>query len=249
MVSTGLQEATSVGVFFTWSNGSSYSRLDRALVNQEWILTMNYIAKTLSPGLSDHSLVLLDKQGMLQAKRRQFKYCDMWANDDNFIDIISKGWSIDVSGSPSYIVSQKLKEIKRSLKQLHSQKYGNMQRKCEDARSQLEEWQVLQSKFFQDPIVAAISHEARKEYMEKLQEYLTLMHQQSKLDWSLEGDTCSKRFMSYVKIRKQKLIVNDRTTICDRLVQYFKSAGYLSEHYRFGFYCPSIRPYSFTPRS
>ncbi|XP_009765971.2 uncharacterized protein [Nicotiana sylvestris] len=55
---TGLVEMRTKGRNFTWTNGHTYSRIDRALINAEWMLKMPYLdVCVMDPGCSDHSLL------------------------------------------------------------------------------------------------------------------------------------------------------------------------------------------------
>ncbi|WMV36855.1 hypothetical protein MTR67_030240 [Solanum verrucosum] len=38
-----MNELTAVGGSYTWTNGHTYSRIDRAIVNVEWMLQMSVI--------------------------------------------------------------------------------------------------------------------------------------------------------------------------------------------------------------
>lgn len=155
-------------------------------------------AKALTPGLSDHSPIVLSDQGGSQGNTRMFRYCDMWANNEKLQEIVTSCWRVEFQ--PSYIFSQKLKEVKKAL---HRSKYGNIHSKCEEERIHMEYWQEKQRAYYQDPIIAKVSNLTTKDYAEKIHDYMSLMHQQSKVDWSLGGDVCSKRFMTYIKARKQ----------------------------------------------
>lgn len=49
-------ELRAVGRKFTWSNGKIYSRIDRALVNAEWLLAITQTeVVVMNPGCSDHT--------------------------------------------------------------------------------------------------------------------------------------------------------------------------------------------------
>ena len=57
----GLQELSYIGAFFTWTNKTIWSRIDRALHNTLWYDTFDYTHVFYQPqGLSDYSPISLD---------------------------------------------------------------------------------------------------------------------------------------------------------------------------------------------
>lgn len=46
---------------FTWSNGSTCNKIDRAVVNDEWMMNMNQLEITvMQPGTSDYNPLSLE---------------------------------------------------------------------------------------------------------------------------------------------------------------------------------------------
>jgi len=84
-----LQEAPTVGAFYTWTNKKIWSRLDRVLINDLWQAIFDYTyIKALPMGISDHSPLLL--QFILTPKPRTgFQYCEMWSTQPEFFNIMS----------------------------------------------------------------------------------------------------------------------------------------------------------------
>ena len=60
MESYEVLEMPSSGVFFSWTNKTIWSRIDRVFINSLWHEAFDYtLAKYLLPGLSDHSSILI----------------------------------------------------------------------------------------------------------------------------------------------------------------------------------------------
>lgn len=56
MEDAGIVEMKSTERNYTWTNGHTYSKLDRALVNTEWMLYMPHLeVLVMEPACSDHS--------------------------------------------------------------------------------------------------------------------------------------------------------------------------------------------------
>ena len=72
--SSGLSDLHSVGSFFTWTNNTVMSKLDRALVNDLWwMANFRAYAEFLPPGcLSDHSPCIVSVLHSEDSPRRPF---------------------------------------------------------------------------------------------------------------------------------------------------------------------------------
>ncbi|KAG5601445.1 hypothetical protein H5410_032815 [Solanum commersonii] len=69
-----LTELTTVGRKFTWTNGHVFSRIDRALVNADWVLHMPLAqVLTMDPLFSDHSPLSINVEKHKDAKKRPFR--------------------------------------------------------------------------------------------------------------------------------------------------------------------------------
>lgn len=61
IVDTGLCELKTVGRDFTWTNSHVFSRIDRALVNAEWMTNFTQLeVEVMDPRFSDHSPLCID---------------------------------------------------------------------------------------------------------------------------------------------------------------------------------------------
>jgi hypothetical protein len=105
----------------TWSNSTSWSRLDRFLVSPEWeIHYPGLFQKKLLRLCSDHALILLDC-GCLVGGKRPFKFENMWLKEEGFVERVRRWWgSYSFSGNSSFILAKKLKALKRDIKNWNS---------------------------------------------------------------------------------------------------------------------------------
>ncbi|KAH0724791.1 hypothetical protein KY284_000656 [Solanum tuberosum] len=112
---TGMHELKTVGGTYTWSNGHTCSRIDRALVNADWMLQMPTMEVTiLRSGVSDHSplKMVLDEQAWQGENKRSMK----------------KVW-------------RKLKRVIRVIKVLNNTKFKGVRDKIQSIRTQLQQIQ------------------------------------------------------------------------------------------------------------
>lgn len=72
----GLEDAPSIGNFFTWSNGNFWSKIDRVLLNSDWHSSnLRCMADFLEFNtLSDHSIIMVTFLFQFQLKPRPFRF-------------------------------------------------------------------------------------------------------------------------------------------------------------------------------
>ena len=110
-----------MGCRFTWTNGSFYSRIDRAMVNNKWLLEGFLGSANFLPSgfLSDHSPVIVSLLDSFQAKRRPFRFLNIWAEHGDFQGIVNFIWNSSVHGSKQFMLCMKMKNLKVHLKSLN----------------------------------------------------------------------------------------------------------------------------------
>ncbi|XP_074305819.1 uncharacterized protein LOC141641041 [Silene latifolia] len=120
-----LVDSPSMGAYFTWNNKRQpedrvFSRLDRCLVNQEWMHIKNdFKAHFLPEGLFDHCPRLILNEGPPHSRKRGFKYFNMWSKAPNFEEVVTQGWEQVIEGTKMYRVAKKLQGLKQGLKSLY----------------------------------------------------------------------------------------------------------------------------------
>ena len=86
---TELEELRSVGAFYSWTNKTVHSRIDKALVNVYWHEVFNFTqVRYDTHSLSDHTPLLIQFPDSPKEKSR-FQFCDMWTKHIQFDYIIS----------------------------------------------------------------------------------------------------------------------------------------------------------------
>lgn len=131
----GLEDMRSKGHFFTWSNGTIRSKIDKTLVNVQWIAAYPQVDTIFTAErLCDHTplCVLLT----LELSRRRttcFRYCNMWSKDSSFLDIVQRAWQKKLSDFLMFQVLQKLKMLRRELRRL-KKKYSAALQKVDDLK-------------------------------------------------------------------------------------------------------------------
>ena len=75
---------------------------------------------------SDHWPILLDCGG-IHSGRRYFKFENMWLKSEGFVERIKQWWILyHFEGTTNFIFANKLKALKRDLKEWNKQSYGDI---------------------------------------------------------------------------------------------------------------------------
>ena len=101
----GMVDAPSSGPFFTWTNGTLCTKLDRVLINDAWsdlglVCMANFME--MEP-VSDHVPVVTTVVNAHVRGNRPFKFFNMWINHPSFEDIIGQYWGLQVEGSLQFV--------------------------------------------------------------------------------------------------------------------------------------------------
>ncbi|XP_074305740.1 uncharacterized protein LOC141640960 [Silene latifolia] len=104
----GMIDIPTTGAFFTWtnkqeSNHRKYSRLDRFLVNQEWIDEFPDMHAHFHPGgLMDHTPCIVRNIRFDSRRSTSFKYFNMWSGAPDFLETVKNTWSQQISGTKMF---------------------------------------------------------------------------------------------------------------------------------------------------
>lgn len=144
-VHMGLTDLNATGMLYTWSNGHTWCKLDRALVNQPWLEASFQSSAEFLPfgATSDHApcIVSIAEQGPKPS--RPFRFYNMWTGHPEFQEITRGVWTPDILGTRQYAVCRNLKNLKIPLKKLNRRAFGHISERAEAARSELEDAQQL----------------------------------------------------------------------------------------------------------
>ncbi|KAL9233090.1 hypothetical protein vseg_008128 [Gypsophila vaccaria] len=205
----GMLDAPSVGAFYTWNNRQQatdrvFSKLDRLLVNKEWSDCFpSAFAHFLPEGISDHSPCLV-QFSVQEHSKKSFKYYNMWGRADNFLSVVSRTWNCDIQGHPMFRIANKLKNLKKPLKELNRTTFSNIEVQATEMELKI---QKLQEQLGQDPMNWHLREEesqARKEYIPIKQAKMSYLAQQAKQAWIKGGDVNSAYFHGVIRGRRTK---------------------------------------------
>ena len=202
MVNSDVQEMPASGDYFTWTNKTIWSKIDRVFINSLWHEVFDFtLAKTLPPGLSDHTPLLLQFHVSPKPPLR-FQFNDMGSMHRDFQNIISVNLP-DIKGLD--IMQQAriyFSKVRRQLLHLNCDHFKDLKTQQAISRNALLQLQQeLQSSPDNDTLKLLVE-EARNNCISILSSSLTLLKQQYKIDWIKYGDDSTRFFFAKAKQRK-----------------------------------------------
>ena len=134
-------------------------------------------------------------------------------------------------GCPMYVLTQKLKIVKNTLKQWNKSTFGDVHEAVTSARNKLAEIQSEISTFGMNEDRFQAETRANLEVQNAVHNQYLFWRDKARVKWLKEGDRCSRFFHSYARIRRanSKLmclkinnsIVSDLDTISNHIVHYY----------------------------
>ncbi|XP_074298259.1 uncharacterized protein LOC141629097 [Silene latifolia] len=136
------------GSLYTWCNKHEqatrvYSRLDRVLVNQEWLQNNGQaFAHFFCESTFDYTPCVVQRKTDLCKRNRSFKYFNMWSKSVDFIPCVQLNWGKKWPGTKMFNLVKKLKHLKRPLKELNRVDFDDIENTTARARMYLESIQI-----------------------------------------------------------------------------------------------------------
>ncbi|XP_057794589.1 uncharacterized protein LOC131010900 [Salvia miltiorrhiza] len=140
--SNELEEIRIQGRKYTWfkPNGRCKSKLDRFLVNEEWLRVWEgSVACGLQRTLSDHLPIQL-RTKCEDWGPTPFRFLNVWVSHPDFHDVVDDVWSkADVVGWKSFVVKEKLKMLKVKLKEWNKLTFGSIDHRIQSLKIEIQE--------------------------------------------------------------------------------------------------------------
>ncbi|KAL9670344.1 hypothetical protein QQ045_007895 [Rhodiola kirilowii] len=224
----------SSGFFYTWCNKSSlpenriWCKLDRVIGNSEWFDQFPESSVVyLPPTMSDHSPVVVCWSSR-PVRKAAFRYCNFWENLEEYADKVTNYWRSSRDCNNLFMVQDKLKAMKRMMKNEFVNVTRGMDRRVDLLRENLCEAQKLAEQHPTNSTMLQREQELAKEFR-KVKRYQHIFYQQrAKVKWLREGDTNTKYYHSILKGRRARnniksVLCNNRIMTSDHISEYFKS--------------------------
>lgn len=202
-----LDDLRYIGLFFTWHNcrsgGHIRRKLDRVLVNSEWLQTFPHaFAEFLPFGVSDHSPAVVHVGVQSPGVRSPFKFFNHWASFDDFLPTVEAVWQTPVAGYAMFRLYARLKLLKRALKELCQRQHRV--NSLDSFRSALSRIQVDIATNGGDAASLAQEREALHHLSSASRWVEESARQKSRIQWLREGDCNTSFFFNSVKSRQNR---------------------------------------------
>lgn len=87
----GLIDMCGRGQTFTWSNNTISSKIDRVLLNDQWLATFpDAKAEFCAEHLSDHTMSVVRVCQESHSRRQCFRFCNMWGDNRRFYHLFQQ---------------------------------------------------------------------------------------------------------------------------------------------------------------
>ncbi|XP_020266944.1 uncharacterized protein LOC109842484 [Asparagus officinalis] len=195
-----LTHLKTIGCFFTWNNKQDkdsrvWSRLDRTLVNDNWIQHINSShVEYMVPRLSDHSPAIVSVYDDPSYGKKPFRFFNMWTKHDDFSTTVSSIWQTHINGFHMYSVYSKLKMLKGALKSLNRRHFGNISEQVIRAKTEMEKARTAW--YIQGDRNSKLFHSAIKNNRHNNRVQVLYNSQGDRIT---DGEEIIKEFISYYK--------------------------------------------------
>lgn len=204
------------GPLFTWCNkreeGLICKKLDRVLINEEWLNDQRAYCVFEAGGCSDHLRCRIHFEGEKERKRRPFKFTNVIAKMPEFMPLIEDHWRdkevLYHSTSAMFRLTKHLKALKQPLRSLSKLKLGDLAKRTREAYNSL---CLKQKETLERPNEESIKEEVKAH--EKWQRLAEIeeecLKQKSKLHWLDVGDGNNKTFHCAAKVREVRNTIHE----------------------------------------
>lgn len=138
--SLGLVDLPLDGGRFTWSNAQSGSKLDHFLLSPALETYFSRIVQRRLPRVVYDHFPMMLTCGFMERGKSLFRFENMWLKVDGFVGRVKCWWdSYTFSGSPSFVLVQKLKALKSDIQQWNREDFGDINHKKDELMGSIQE--------------------------------------------------------------------------------------------------------------
>ncbi|KAL8512922.1 hypothetical protein ACS0TY_019182 [Phlomoides rotata] len=192
---------------FTWyrPDGTCKSRLDRILVNSEWITRWpNQVLKGERRTLSDHCPIYMES-AIKNWGPRPFRFINTWVKHPQFKHFFESKWcSYQVHGWTAFRLKEKLKSLRNDLKVWNREVFGQIDQNISEKQREIETWDRIDDTLGLEENEVIDRNRCSAELLRYSLWKENQLFQQSKTKWLLEGDVNSGYFHGCINKRRKE---------------------------------------------
>ncbi|KAJ8420343.1 LOW QUALITY PROTEIN: hypothetical protein Cgig2_012108 [Carnegiea gigantea] len=227
-----VQELRSIGPYYTPTNKTVWTRIDRAFINALWYDLFDFSQVIyMANSLSDHIALVIDSPKCPKPPST-FHFCDMWIRDASFLPLVASHVpEANLQNEPFLCLYWYLHNTRKGLQLLNKNHYADLRSQLRKARTDLEN---VQSLFLADPMnkqLAQMEATQRSHYTLILSSVIDILRQQCKADWLAYGDECTRYFFAKAKQRKTVSYFFELQDDQGNFQQGFPAVASILQHY------------------
>jgi hypothetical protein len=195
-----------LGKKFSWysADGKSMSRIDRFLLSEGFITSQGISGQWIGDrDISDHCPIWLIAS-ITNWGPKPFRVINGWLDHPEFLPFVEKSWkSFDVRGKKAYVLKEKFRLLKESLRKWNKEVFGILDLNIENTVKELNDIEGLLGG---DEVDVELTRREglKKEFWSQLHFKESLLKQKSRMRWVKEGDSNSRFFHESIKSRRRR---------------------------------------------
>ncbi|PNX58976.1 cysteine-rich receptor-like protein kinase, partial [Trifolium pratense] len=195
-----------LGKKFSWfsSDGKAMSRLDRFLLSDGFMGKSGISGQWIGDrDISDHCPIWLLCSSCNWGPK-PFRVVNGWLEHPDFKAFVESSWkSYNISGKKAFVLKEKLKLLKESLREWNKEVFGILDLNIEKTVTDINDFEGLLAN--NDDNLDYLKKEGLdKEFWRQLHLKDSLLKQKSRTKWIREGDSNSRYFHQSIKSRRRR---------------------------------------------
>ncbi|KAL6988927.1 hypothetical protein U1Q18_052591 [Sarracenia purpurea var. burkii] len=180
-------------------------KLDRVLVNVDWLNLFPGVGVKVSSKLSsDHlPLIICKAENSVHAgvsnRRKVYRFEHMWTRSDDCGKIIQEQWEKTAPAMGLDGIRKKCEVVGCALKRWSWSSFGHLQRRIRELREKLADIQAFTTTSDKQEVEDSLTYELE----ELLEREELLWRQRSKMEWMILGDRNTKFFHTHATQRRK----------------------------------------------
>nr|XP_016436446.1 PREDICTED: uncharacterized protein LOC107762590 [Nicotiana tabacum] len=220
IVDSGMCELRTIGRDFTWTNSHIFGRIDRALVNTEWMTSLPQVdVEIMVTKFSDYSPLCINVTETLSSRPRPFKFLNHLAEHRYSLTNVERGWRQTVAATYMKRVWLKLKKVKEEMKALNSEEFSKVKGRILDARTKLAELQEHMRDHTHDVSLFETERNLKKEIEKWSMVEESIYRQKFRIQWLQIGESNTTFFFANMKNRTAHNHINKLQTSTGNWIQ------------------------------